>query len=95
MSKKEPVIWIISHYAGGPSYCPRIPDYLLAKYLQARGYKTLIFASSYVHNTTINFIKDKTLSLTKDVDGVPFVMIRTRNYDSAKDRILNMLDIYY
>lgn len=95
MSKKEPVIWIISHYAGGPSYCPRIPDYLLAKYLQARGYKPLIFASSYVHNTTINFIKDKTLSLAKDVDGVPFVMIRTRNYDSAKDRILNMLEFYF
>lgn len=94
MSKK-PVIWIISHYAGGPSYCPRIPDYLLAKHLQEHGYEPLIFASSFVHNTDINFIKNKENSIEKQVDGVPFVMIKTRNYKTAKDRVLNMLEFYF
>ena len=79
MNKKNRLIWIISHYAGGPSFCPRIPDYTLAEYLIRQGYDVLIFASSAVHNTDINFIEGKTLSKREMVDGVPFVFIKTRS----------------
>lgn len=59
------------------------------------GYEPLVFASSFVHNTDINFIKTGVNSTHELIDGVPFVMIRTRNYSSAKDRVLNMLEFYF
>ena len=55
---KKPMVWIISYFAGGPSYCPRIPDYSLAKYLREHGYEALVFAGSALHNTETNFITD-------------------------------------
>lgn len=94
-NNEKKMIWIISHYAGGPSYCPRIPDYLLAKYLQEHGYKTVIIASSYVHNTNINFINNKKIAKKQIVDGVPFIMIRTKNYSHTIDRIQNMFEFYF
>ena len=51
---KKPMVWIISYFAGGPSYCPRIPDYSLAKYLREHGYDALVFAGSALHNTETN-----------------------------------------
>lgn len=94
MKQKKPMVWIISHYAGGPSFCPRIPDYLLAEYLMRNGYDVLVFASSAVHNTDLNFIKDKELSVREMVDGVPFVFVRTRSYNRSLDRVFNMTDFY-
>lgn len=38
----KPMVWIISYFAGGPSYCPRIPDYSLAKYLREHGYDAIV-----------------------------------------------------
>ncbi len=87
-------VWIISHYAGGPSFCPRIPDYCLAEYLQRQGYDVLIFASSAVHNTDLNFIRDGALCRDETVDGVPFVFVRTRSYTTKMSRVLNMTDFY-
>lgn len=91
MNKK---VWIISHYAGGPSFCPRLPDYILAQHLMKNGYDVLVFASSAVHNTDINFISDSKISLHKVVDDVPFVFVKTRSYKNKKDRVFNMLDFY-
>lgn len=91
MKKK---VWIISHYAGGPSFCPRLPDYILAKDLIEKNYDVLVFASSAVHNTDINFIKDKNVSKKQIVDDVPFVFVKTRSYKSKLDRMLNMVDFY-
>lgn len=94
MNQKKRLVWIISHYAGGPSFCPRIPDYTLAEYLIRQGYDVLIFASSAVHNTDINFIEGKTLSKREMVDGVPFVFIKTRSYKTRLDRVFNLTDFY-
>lgn len=88
-------VWIISHYAGGPSFCPRIPDYLLAEYLMRQGYEVLVFASSAVHNTELNFIQDNAVSKREMVDGVPFVFVRTRSYEKKLDRVFNMTDFYF
>ena len=94
-NETKPVIWIISHYAGGPSYCPRIPDYLLAKYLQEHGYRAFVIASSYVHNTELNFAEGRETAVERTVDGVPFIFIRTRNYSHTFDRMMNMLEFYF
>lgn len=87
-------VWIISYFAGGPSYCPRIPDYLLAEYLNRNGYSSIVFAGSALHNSTQNFISDKSRSRSQDVDGVPFVYIRTRNYEGMKGESLSFIDFY-
>lgn len=88
------VIWIISYFAGGPSYCPRIPDYLLAEYLNRHGYESIVFAGSALHNSTQNFIEGKERSKSQDVDGVPFVYIKTRNYTGMKGESLSFVDFY-
>ena len=91
---KTPMIWIISYFAGGPSYCPRIPDYSLAKYLAGKGYDALIFAGSALHNTDINFITDKSTYKEQLVDGVPFVYIKTRSYRNRTGESLSFIDFY-
>lgn len=91
---KKPMVWIISYFAGGPSYCPRIPDYSLAKYLREHGYEALVFAGSALHNTDINFITDGSTFREQMVDGVPFVYVYTRQYESMKGESLSFIDFY-
>lgn len=95
MNDKKPVVWIFSYFAGGPSYCPRVPDYSLGEYLQRNGYDVKIFAGSSLHNTDKNFITDKTRSKEDLVDGVPFVFIKTRSYKSKKGETLSFADYYF
>lgn len=87
-------IWIISHFAGGPSYCPRVPDYSLALYLQNHNYDVKIFASSALHNSTENFINDSSKYKEQIIDNVPFVFIKTRNYIGMKGEALSFIDFY-
>lgn len=91
---KKPMVWIISYFAGGPSYCPRIPDYSLAKYLRENGYEALVFAGSALHNTETNFITDGSTYREQMVDGVPFVYVFTRQYKSRKGESLSFIDFY-
>lgn len=91
---KKPMVWIISYFAGGPSYCPRIPDYSLAKYLREHGYEALVFAGSALHNTETNFITDGSTYREQLVDGVPFVYVYTRQYKSMKGESLSFIDFY-
>ena len=91
---KKPMVWIISYFAGGPSYCPRIPDYSLAKYLREHGYEALVFAGSALHNTETNFITDGSTYREQMVDGVPFVYVYTRQYKSMKGESLSFIDFY-
>lgn len=91
MSKK---VWILSYTAGAPSYCPRLPEYNMAKYLQEHGYEVRIFADSALHNTDINLITDGSTCKEQVVDGIPFVYIRTRQYQSRKGEALCFIDFY-
>ena len=93
-NKKNPMVWIISYFAGGPSYCPRIPDYSLAKYLREHGYDAMVFAGSALHNTDINFITDGSVYRSQMVDGVPFVYVHTRSYEGRKGESLSFVDFY-
>lgn len=92
--EKRPLVWIISYFAGGPSYCPRIPDYSLAEFLRRNGYEALVIAGSSLHNTSKNFIRDKSLSKKQFVDGVPFAFIKTRSYIDKKGEILSFIDFF-
>lgn len=89
-------VWILSHYAAGPSYGSALRDWSLARYLMKQGYEVRVFASSFVHNTDINFIEGKKLYCKKIIDGVPFVYVRTNNYiDSGRKRIQNFLEYFF
>ena len=92
---RKPMIWIVSYFAGCPSYCPRIPDYSLAKYLREHGYDALVFAGSALHNTEINFISDGSVCREQMVDGVPFVYIHTRSYKGKLGESLSFADFYF
>ncbi|MEG0630587.1 MAG: glycosyltransferase family 4 protein [Christensenellaceae bacterium] len=86
-------IWIFVHYAAPPKCTGALRHYNLAKYLIKKGYDVKIFASSAIHNSTINMIDSQAVYEERIEDGVPFVFIRTKNYTgNGKDRILNMFD---
>ncbi|AGL03953.1 glycosyltransferase family 4 protein [Desulfoscipio gibsoniae] len=88
-------IWIFNHYAGTPSVTTGLRHYNFAKYLIKAGYPTTVFASSAIHNSNNNLIKGKETYITDDSEEVPFVYVKTRNYqDNGKSRILNMIDYY-
>lgn len=55
------------------------------------GHTVTIFAASMVHNSEINLITDQSLYREETVDGIPYVYIKTRFYNSnGTDRIRNM-----
>lgn len=87
-------IWIVSHTAGAPSFCPRLPEYMLAKKLLQRGYLVSIIAASAVHNTKLNFLDGTKLYKKETVDGVEFIFIKSRQYGSKIQRVFNMIDFY-
>ncbi|MEG1657412.1 MAG: glycosyltransferase WbuB, partial [Christensenellaceae bacterium] len=73
-------IWIFGHYAAPPKCTGALRHYNLAKYLMKKGYDVKIFASSAIHNSTINMIDSQAVYEESIEDGVPFVFIRTKNY---------------
>ena len=88
-------VWIFNHYAGIPSTTNGSRHYSFAKYLLKAGYPVTVFASSAIHNTNINLIESTEEYIINDCEGIPFVYIKTRNYQgNGKSRILNMLDYY-
>lgn len=86
-------VWILNHYAEEPKTGTGLRHYNFAKYLQARGWNPVVVAASTVHKSHINLIEDDSPFVERDIDGIPFVFIRARNYwGNGKDRIVNMLD---
>lgn len=82
-------IWILNHYAmesGGRHY-------KFAENLIRRGYRVIIFAASTIHNTDKNRINDSRKHIYKEVNGVPFIFIKSYSYmGNGKKRIKNMID---
>ncbi|MCT4607202.1 MAG: glycosyltransferase family 4 protein [Marinisporobacter sp.] len=86
-------IWILNHYIETPDTGKYTRHYTFAKELVKKGYKVKLFTASTVHNTNINFIKDKKKFIEKKVDGLSFVYVKARDYyGNGKKRALNMLD---
>lgn len=86
-------IWIFSHYAAPPTYTGALRHYNIANFLRKRGYKVTIFASSAIHNTNINLAENNLEFSEKELDGVRFVFIKTRNYTGLGfKRVVNMLE---
>ena len=89
-------IWFVSHYSMPPEYEMRNKTEMYVKNLAKKGIRSTIFAASTVHNTDVNVIKDGSLYIEKNYDGIPFVHIRTSNYKgNGLQRILNMKQFGY
>lgn len=86
-------IWLINHYAVPPKYYPLARTTNFAKNLMAMGHEVTIFASSAVHNSDVNLIKDGSPYREETVDGVRYVYIKNRSYTgNGRDRIYNMCE---
>ncbi len=86
-------IWIINHYATPPSLGGLVRHYYFSKYLTKWGHKVKIFTSSMIHNSNVNMIRDNSVFVEKNVDGVDYTFLRTSNYSgNGLARIKNMLE---
>lgn len=86
-------IWILNHYAMPPQLGPTVRHHKFSTLLVERGYNVRVFASSKIHNTSINVIDDSRLLLEKEYDRVPYVFVRTRDYfGNDKDRVKGMIE---
>ena len=77
MKKK---IWLINPVAMPPKYEVRIQTLKRAQYLIALGHDVTIIGGSYLHNTSINLITDKSKFIEAEYDGIKFIHIKTNNY---------------
>ncbi len=95
-NQDKKTIYLFHHYAEVPAYGTSLRHWSLMRYLMSKGYEVKVFASSFVHSVKKNMIldSDSTEYIERVVDGVPFVYIKTRSYDSKYNRILNMIEYY-
>ena len=86
-------VWIVNHYAVPPSIASgMVRHFYFAKYLQEKGHQVSIITAGRVHNTNINMINDNSLYLSKEMDGVKYIFVRSHGYQgNGVDRIINMI----
>ncbi len=84
-------IWILNHYGEPPKIGTNTRHYKFALELIKRGYDIRIFTSSTIHRTNINYINNRKF-LEKEIEGAPFIFVRTCNYKgNGINRIRNMM----
>lgn len=88
-------IWLINAYAMPPDREQRIQTIKRAQYLQKKGYNVYIIGGSYLHNTTINLIEDKSLFIRAEYDGLKFIHIRTLSYYNSSILRVYSLILFY
>lgn len=94
-SKKT--IWILNHHATGMAFQHGGRHYYFAKYLIENGYNVRIFCASVLHNSQEDAV-DLQGNIYKEliVDGIPFVFVKTRKYQTnGLSRVLGMFDYYF
>lgn len=84
-------IWLINQYAMPPKYEVRIQTLKRAQYLIEKGHDVTIISGSFLHNTDINLIKDKSKFIRVTYDNIKFIHIRTSSYKgNGLSRFLNL-----
>ena len=86
-------VWLVNQYAMPPELESRLRTIKFAHYLQQKGYDVTIFASSYMHNTSINLIENNAPYIEKYYDDLHFVHIRTVGYkNNGIKRLYNLIE---
>jgi len=92
MGKK---IWLINSAAMPPKHEVRIQTLKRAQYLQELGYDATIIGGSYLHNTGIELIKDKKKYIKINYDGIKYIHVRARKYETnGIMRIYHLLEFH-
>ena len=91
--KDSKVVWIFNHYAVTPDMSAGTRHYDFAKGLARRGYKTTIFASSFLWGQSKELKLDKNEKhKVENLDGLNFVWVKTFSYQKNNwRRAANML----
>lgn len=63
-----------------PKFEPRIQTLKRAQYLIESGYDVTIIGGSYLHNSSINLIRDNRKFIEVKYDGIKFIHIKTNSY---------------
>jgi glycosyltransferase involved in cell wall biosynthesis len=88
-------IWIWNHYATNMYKDQAGRHYWFAENLKKRGYNPTIFCSSTVHNSNENIDTGNQKYTTNEIDGLPFVFVKTPSYfGNGRQRIKNMISFY-
>ena len=85
-------VWILNHYAKEPGGAGGTRHYGLARHLRKHGWRTSVIASSFELTTGRQRLADRERTRISDFDGVPFLWIRTPQYEgNGGGRMGNML----
>src|SRR5690554_1429821 len=88
-------IWIFNHYIIPPSIEEGHRHVKFANRLVERGYKPVLFYSSYLHRLKFNVIEGKQSFKIEEVDDVKYIGLKTRSYTGNKlNRVFNMIDYF-
>lgn len=80
-------IWIINHYAYAPFHSAGTRHHSLARELIGRGHDVRVVSTSFFHKTRKETrLNPGQVFLAEDVDGVPFVWLRTPPYEGNGGR---------
>jgi glycosyltransferase involved in cell wall biosynthesis len=90
-------IWLIYFAAMPPEFEVRIQTLKRAQYLREHGFKVFIFGGSFLHNTDLNLIHDRSpYKYVHYESGHSFIHIRTNNYKgNGIQRIINLFVFYF
>lgn len=85
-------VWILNHYAATPSSSGVTRTYNFAKNLPPCGWTASIIAASTDYHTRKQYLKDGETSRIEEINGVPFLFLRTPPYQRNDwRRAVNML----
>ena len=88
-------VWIWNHYATNMFFEQGGRHYWIAEHLIKQGYKPVIFCASTIHNTSNIVDTGSKRWVSKDIQGISFVFIKTMPYSgNGLGRIRNMLLFY-
>lgn len=88
-------VWMLNHYATNMYFEKAGRHYNFAEKLMKLDVKTTVFCASYSHTYPEYIDVKENLFVTKKVDEIPFVFIKTTKYSKNNiKRILNMVDYY-
>ncbi|MHB8962495.1 MAG: glycosyltransferase family 4 protein [Saccharofermentanales bacterium] len=79
-------IWLINQYNMPPAFGHLNRHYNFGKYLKRLGHEPAVFVGSFLHNTSIQMIADKSRSKRYEPCDFPYFFIRTCDYSSSKIR---------
>lgn len=95
MLKKNKNVWVFHHYATPPTMNGFIRPYNFAINMNKEGFKTTIFAASYLHFSDIQLIEDNRDFVKETHSDVDFIFINTpSSAKSTMARVKNMLAYY-